>query len=260
MIRVKSPEQIEELRRAGGLVAECHQIAREMIKPGVSTAEINAAVEEHILKAGAEPAFKGYPGPAGVKPFPAACCMSVDEQVVHGFPNETPLKDGQILSVDIGVKMPSGWYGDAARTLGVGTISEDAEKLLDATMESLLAAIDTVRPGAFLSDIGHAVQTYVERRGFSVVRDLVGHGIGKQMHEPPEVPNFGRCGRGLRLREGMTLCIEPMINMGTWKVDVLQDGWTVVTADRKPSAHFEHMIAVTKDGARILSPDTDTES
>ncbi len=259
MIRVKSPEQIEELRRAGGLVAECHQIAREMVKPGINTAEINAAVEEHILKAGAEPAFKGYPGPAGVKPFPAACCMSVDEQVVHGFPNETPLKDGQILSVDIGVKMPSGWYGDAARTLGVGTISEDAEKLLDATLESLLAAIDTVRPGAFLSDIGHAVQTYVERRGFSVVRDLVGHGIGKQMHEPPEVPNFGRGGRGLRLREGMTLCIEPMINMGTWRVDVLQDGWTVVTADRKPSAHFEHMIAVTKDGARILSPDTVTE-
>jgi methionyl aminopeptidase len=260
VIRVKSPEQIEELRRAGGLVVECHEIAREMVKPGATTAEINAAVEEHILKAGATPAFKGYPGSSGVKPFPAACCMSVDEHVVHGFPNNRPLKDGQILSVDIGVRLPNGWYGDAARTRAVGTISADVQRLLDATQESLMTAISTVKPGAYLSDIGHAVQTYVEKRGFSVVRDLVGHGIGKQMHEPPEVPNFGRGGRGLRLREGMTLCIEPMINMGTWRVDVLKDGWTVVTADRKPSAHFEHMVAVTSDGVRILSPDPDTES
>jgi len=260
LIRVKSPEQIDQLRRAGGLVVECHEIAREMVKPGATTAEINAAVEEHIMNAGAEPAFKGYPGPGGVKPFPAACCMSVDEEVVHGFPNDTALKDGQLLSVDIGVRLPSGWYGDAARSHAVGKASKGVQRLLDATHESLMVAISKVMPGAFLSDIGHAVQSYVEERGFSVVRDLVGHGIGKQMHEPPEVPNFGRGGRGLRLREGMTFCIEPMINMGTWRVDVLKDGWTVVTADRKPSAHFEHMVAVTRDGARILSPDPDTET
>lgn len=260
MIRVKSPEQIELMRRAGGLVVECHEIAREMVKPGVSTAEINAAVEEHIMKAGAEPAFKGYPGPPGVKPFPTACCMSVDEQVVHGFPNDKPLREGQILSVDIGVKMPSGWYGDVARTRAVGTISSESQRLLDATRESLNAAISTVKPGAYLSDIGHAVQSYVEERGFSVVRDLVGHGIGREMHEPPEVPNFGHGGRGLRLREGMVFCIEPMINAGTWRVDVLKDGWTVVTADRKPSAHFEHMVVVTWDGARVLSPDPEAES
>lgn len=260
MIRVKTPDQIEELARAGGLVAECHQIAREMVRPGISTAEINEAVERHILNANAVPAFKGYPNGQGGDPFPAACCMSVDEQVVHGFPSDKPLREGQILSIDIGVKMPSGWYGDAARSHAIGKVGEDKQRLLDATRESLDAAIAVVRPDSYLSDIGHAVQSYVEKRGFSVVRDLVGHGIGQEMHEPPEVPNFGRGGRGLKLREGIVLCIEPMINMGTWRVNVLKDGWTIVTADGKPSAHFEHMVAVTADGARILSPDPDLEN
>ncbi|MBS1260809.1 MAG: Methionine aminopeptidase 1 [Calditrichaeota bacterium] len=259
MIRVKSPAQIEEVARAGALVAECHAIARAMVKPGATTAAINEAVERHIAGAGATAAFKGYPSPSGADPFPAACCMSVDAQVVHGFPNRTPLRAGQILSIDIGVRMPSGWYGDAARTVAVGSVSDEARRLIEATRESLDAAIAVVRPGAYLSDIGHAVQTYVEERGFSVVRDLVGHGIGREMHEPPEVPNFGAGGRGLRLRKGMTLCIEPMINMGDWRVKVLADGWTVVTGDGKPSAHFEHMIAVLDGGACVLSPDPDEE-
>lgn len=257
MIRVKSPEQIEHLRAAGRLVMECHRIARGMVAPGVSTAEINAAVEEHIRAAGATPAFKGYPGPAGVDPFPAACCMSLDEQVVHGFPSPEPLESGQIISVDIGVRLPNGWYGDAARTYAVGEIGDEKRQLMDVTWQSLLEAVKVVRPGGFVSDIGQAVQEYCESRGFGVVRELVGHGIGRQMHEPPEVPNFGRGGRGLRMRVGMVFCIEPMINAGTGNVDVLKDGWTVVTRDRKPSAHFEHMVAVTEDGADVLSPDLD---
>jgi methionyl aminopeptidase len=255
MIRVKTPDQIDMLARAGGLVAECHQIAREMIKPGSTTAEINEAVERHIDNAGATAAFKGYPGGAGIPPFPAACCMSIDEEVVHGIPSSTPLKEGQIVSVDIGVRLKDGWYGDAARTFAVGTLDNKVQELLDSTNESLEEAIKVMKIGNYLSDIGHTVQTYVEKRGFSVVRDLVGHGIGKDLHEEPQVPNYGRGGRGLRLREGMVLCVEPMINLGTHKVDVLDDGWTVVTADRKQSAHFEHMIAVTSDGPRVLSRD-----
>jgi len=255
MIRVKNPRQIEELAKAASIVAECHQIAREMVKPGCNTAEINEAVEKYIEKLGVEPAFKGYPGSPGSPPFPAACCMSVDEQVVHGFPCETPLNEGQIISVDIGVRTKSGWYGDAARTFPVGKVSDRVQELLDATRKCLDQAILVMRPGNYLGDIGETVQNYVEARGFSVVRDLVGHGIGKDLHEEPQVPNYGRGGRGLKLREGMVLCVEPMINLGTYKVEVLNDGWTVVTADGKPSAHFEHQIAITADGPRVLSLD-----
>lgn len=256
MIRAKTREQIAELEKAGRLVAECHAIVREMIKPGISTAELNEAVERYVDNAGAKPAWKGLPGPSGAPPFPSICCMSPDEQVVHGFPNETPLRSGQVLSVDIGVRLSTGWYGDSARTHLVGE-GHDAKtvELLEVTRESLEQAIAVCRPGNHLGDIGHAVQSYCENRGFGVVRDLVGHGIGQELWEAPQVPNYGTAGRGLVLREGMVFCIEPMINVGTWEVDVLEDGWTIVTADGKPSAHFEHMVAVTADGPRVLSRD-----
>lgn len=255
MIRVKTPEQIEQLGHAGALVAECHQIAREMVKPGATTREINDAVEKHIRDNGARPAFKGVPGPGGADPFPAACCMSPDEQVVHGFPSDEPLREGQIISVDIGVILKSGWHGDAARTYMVGDVPDRVRELVEATEQSLERAIDVMRPGYHLGDIGHAVQAYVEERGFSVVRDLVGHGIGQELWEAPQVPNYGKAGRGVKLREGMVLCVEPMVNMGTFEVKVLDDGWTVITADREPSAHWEHMIAVTDEGPRVLSRD-----
>lgn len=255
MIKLKSPEEIEMMAHPNRMVAECLALAKEMIAPGVTTAEINAAVEEFIEKQGARPAFKGFQGPVGAPPFPAACCMSVDEQVVHGFPAEKPLVDGEIVSVDIGVEL-DGWYGDAARTFEVGRSTPDDVKLLvAATLEALEKAVEFARPGAYLSDIGHAVQSYVEQRGLSVVRDLVGHGIGRNLHEEPQVPNYGSPGRGLKLRAGMVIAIEPMINLGTWKVDVLNDGWTVVTRDRRPSAHFEHTVAVTENGPRVLTLD-----
>jgi methionyl aminopeptidase len=258
MIRVKTPEQIEELAKAGGLVMECHALAREMIRPGVPTAEIDEAVERHVLNSGAKPGWKGIKGPSGAPDFPSITCMSPDEQVVHGFPNETPLDEGQILSIDIGVKLDSGWYGDAARTYIVGE-TEDKRKveLVTATREALEEAVKVMVVGNHVGDIGHAVQSYVEARGFSVVRELVGHGIGQELWEQPQVPNYGKPGRGLKLREGMVLCVEPMVNMGTYDVKVLGDGWTIVTADGKPSAHIEHMIAVTANGPRVLTHDID---
>lgn len=255
MIQLKNPDEIDLMERSGHLVAECLMLARERLKPGITTAEINHEVEEFIEKSGADAAFKGFPGPDGVPPFPAACCMSVDQQVVHGIPNDIPLKKGQILSVDIGVKL-NGWYGDSARTFIVGgESSPEVQNLVSSTLEALEEAIELIRPGEFLSNIGYTIQSYVEKRGFSVVRDLVGHGIGRELHEPPQVPNFGRPNRGLKLREGMVIAVEPMINMGVWEVRVLRDGWTIVTKDGEPSAHFEHTIAVTANGPRVLTPD-----
>lgn len=255
MIRVKTPDQIEELARAGGLVMECHALAREMVKPGMTTREIDAAIEKHVLDSGAKPGWKGITGPAGAPPFPSITCMSPDEQVVHGFPSDVPLKEGQILSVDIGVRTKSGWFGDAARTYIVGTTDDRKRELVTATRAALEEGVKVMRPGNFLGDIGHAVQSYVEALGFSVVRELVGHGIGQELWEQPQVPNYGKAGRGLKLREGMVLCVEPMVNMGTFEVKVLSDGWTIVTADNQPSAHFEHMIAILADGPRVLTPD-----
>ncbi len=244
------------MARPNRIVAECLALAGEMVKPGVSTAEINAAVELYIEKQNGRAAFKGFPGPPGAPPFPSACCMSVDEQVVHGIPSEEPLSDGQVVSIDIGVQI-EGWYGDAARTFPVGdSVDTRVMELVHATRDSLELTIrENVVAGGYLSNIGHTVQDYVETRGFSVVRDLVGHGIGRDLHEEPQVPNYGQKGRGLKLREGMVLAIEPMINLGTYKVVVLEDGWTVVTADRKPSAHFEHTVAITANGPRVLTLD-----
>ncbi len=252
MIQLKSPDEIEFLARANGLVGECLALAREMVRPGISTAEINEAVEKHIADHDAIPAFKGYKLGPGIPPFPSACCMSIDEEVVHGFPREEPLEEGMILSVDIGVRL-DGWHGDAARTFMVGDVPDEKRKLVEATEKARNLGIKVLKSGNHLSDFGHEVQKYVEKRGFSVVRDLVGHGIGQNLHEEPQVPNYGKKGKGLKLREGLVLAVEPMINLGTYRVKVLSDHWTVVTADAKPSAHFEHTVAITANGPRVLS-------
>lgn len=232
------------MRKAGQVVAGALEELARVIKPGVTTAELDRIAEEYILSMGATPAFKGLYG------FPATICASVNEQVVHGIPGLRELENGDIISIDIGAEI-NGYYGDHARTFAVGEISAQLQKLLDVTRESLAVGISMARCGNRLSDISHAVQTYVEKNGFSVVRDYVGHGIGSQMHEEPQVPNYGRPGRGPRLKAGMTLAIEPMVNMGTYHVQTLPDNWTVVTRDGQPSAHFEHTIVIT-DGEPVI--------
>lgn len=229
------------MRVAGSIVAGAHALAGEMIKPGVSTQELDHAVEEYIRAAGAIPTFKGYNG------FPASICASVNEEVVHGIPGKRKLKEGDIISIDIGATY-EGYVGDAAVTHGVGKISEDAQKLIDVTRESFFKGIAFAKEGYRLSDISNAIQTYVEANGFSVVRDFVGHGVGRQMHEDPAIPNYGVKGRGPRLRQGMTLAIEPMVNIGSYDVVMLDDDWTVVTADGKYSAHYEHSVLITGTG------------
>jgi len=212
----------------------------------VSTADLDAAAEQRVRAAGAEPAFKGYRG------YPATLCASVNQQVVHGIPNRTPLKTGDIVSLDMGVKL-NGYYGDSAVTVPVGTVSADVTTLLRVTQEALDKGIAQVKVGGRISDIGHAIQAHVEAHGFSVVREFVGHGIGASLHEEPQIANYGEPGRGPRLAEGMTLAIEPMVNMGKPAVKVLADGWTAVTKDGSLSAHFEHTVAVTKDGPLVLT-------
>lgn len=246
MIILKSDRELEYMRDAGKIVAETHREVAQAVAPGVTTKELDEIAENYIRKKGASPSFKGYHG------FPASICASVNEEVVHGIPGLRKLKDGDIISIDIGAEI-NGFHGDAAVTLPVGDIDEELQKLLTVTEEALEAGIAKAVVGNRLSDISHAVQTHVEAHGFSVVRDYVGHGIGRQMHEEPQVPNFGMPGRGPRLRPGMTLAIEPMVNMGTHEVVTLSDNWTVVTKDKKPSAHFEHSIAITDDGPQILT-------
>jgi len=246
MIYIKSRQEIEIMRKAGRIVAEAHELIREAIKPGITTKELNEIAEEHIVKSGAIPAFKGYGG------FPASICASVNHEVVHGIPGLKRLEDGDIISIDIGA-LYDGYYGDAAKTHPVGVISEKAQKLIDVTRESFYEGIKYAFEGNRLSDISHAIQEYVEKEGFSVVRDYVGHGIGTKMHEAPQIPNYGAAGRGPRLRAGMTLAIEPMINTGTYKVKVMPDEWTVVTLDGEYSAHYEHTIAITEDEPELLT-------
>ena len=246
MISVKSAKEIELMRIAGRIVAETHEKLKEVIKPGITTKELDVIAEEYIRKSGALPAFKGFHG------FPASICASVNEQVVHGIPGSVILRDGDIVGIDIGA-IYQGYYGDAARTHGVGAISSDAQRLIQVTQESFFAGIAYAREGNRLSDVSHAIQSYVEFHGFSVVRDLVGHGIGKNMHEDPQIPNYGSAGRGPRLAAGMALAIEPMVNQGKYAVKTLNDGWTVVTADRSLSAHYENTIIITKDAPEILT-------
>ena len=234
------------MRAANQLVAQILEELAAMVAPGVTTAQLDAAAEAKVRAAGAEPAFKGYRG------YPATLCASVNEQVVHGIPSAKPLAAGDIVSLDMGVKL-DGYYGDSAVTVPVGVVAEEVRTLLRVTQEALGQGIAQVKVGGRVSDIGHAIQAHVEAHGFSVVREFVGHGIGSSLHEEPQIANYGEPGRGPRLAEGMTLAIEPMVNMGRPAVKVLADGWTAVTKDGSLSAHFEHTVAVTKDGPLVLT-------
>ena len=247
MIVCRSAAELEKMRAAGRLVADVLTELAGLVAPGVTTAALDAVAEERIRAAGAIPAFKGYHG------YPATICASINEEVIHGIPSgRRILNEGDIVSIDVGASL-DGYYGDHAVTLAVGLVSEQAATLLRVTEESLYKAIERVRVGGRISDIGHAVQQHVEAYGFSVVREFVGHGIGQRMHEEPQVPNYGEPGRGPRLAEGMVLAIEPMVNAGKPAVKVLGDGWTAVTRDGSLSAHFEHTVAVTADGPWILT-------
>ena len=246
MIICKSPAEIEKLRRSGRVVRGLLEELRERVQPGVSTLDLEKYVERRMAQLGARPAFKGYRG------YPCCLCASVNSEVIHGIPSERRLKEGDILSLDMGVVV-DGYYGDSAITVPVGEISESTQRLLRVTQESLQLAIDKVRLGNRLGDISATVQRHVEENGYSVVREFVGHGIGRQLHEEPQIPNFGQPGHGPVLKEGMVLAIEPMVNAGGPAVRVLADNWTAVTADGALSAHFEHMVAVTRNGPDILT-------
>ena len=246
MIYLKTKEEIELIRKSSLLVGKTLAEVAKLIKPGVKTIDLDKRAEEFITDHGAIPGFKGYNG------FPYTLCISINENVVHGFPSERELIDGDIVSVDCGTLM-NGFYGDSAYTFGVGEVKEEIVALMKRTKESLYIGIEMAVAGNRIGDIGNAVQKYVEKVGYTVVRDLVGHGLGKNLHEKPEVPNYGRQGTGPILKEGMVLAIEPMINLGTKKVVQENDGWTIRTADRKPSAHFEHDVAIRKGKADILS-------
>lgn len=247
MIILKSPRELEIMRTANKIVAETHALLTEHLVPGISTAELDRLGEEFIRKAGGVPSFKGYHG------YPAALCISINEEVVHGIPSKSRIiEEGDLVSIDIGVYY-DGFHGDAARSYGIGRISEEAERLLKVTRESFFKGLEEAFIGNRLTDISHAIQKYAEGNGFSVVRDYVGHGIGRKMHEDPQVPNFGKPNRGPLLKAGMTLAIEPMLNAGTYQVKTLDDGWTVVTRDGSLSAHYENTIAITENGPEILS-------
>jgi len=246
MIIVKSPAEIEIMRGPNRIVGELLVYLKAFVKPGITTGELDRKAEAFIIKGGGIPAFKGYSG------FPATICASINEEVVHGIPGKRELKEGDIIGIDLGA-IKDGFYGDAARTFPVGKVDSASKKLMDVTEASLRKGIAQAVAGNRLYDISHAVQTHVEAAGFSVVRDFVGHGIGRQLHEDPQIPNYGSPHQGPLLEEGMAIAIEPMVNQGTWQVKVQGDGWTVVTADGKRSAHFENTIVITKNGPEILT-------
>lgn len=246
MIYLKSDSEIELMRKAGRIVAETLIRIEEVIKPGITTKEIDKIAEEFIVHYGARPSFKGYNG------FPATLCTSINEEVVHGIPGDRVLQEGDIISVDCGAYI-NGFHGDAARTLPVGKITPEMQNLINVTRDSFFEGVKYARIGNRLGDISSAVQSYVEANGYSVVRDYVGHGIGRKMHEEPSVPNYGKAGRGPKLLKGMALAIEPMVNMGVYAVKEEANGWTVVTNDRKPSAHYENTIAILENGPEILT-------
>ena len=246
MITLKSDSEIAKMREAGKVLASTMREVSKLIEPGVTLAKLNRLAERLIVEAGCLPSFKGYRG------YPAASCISVNHVVIHGIPDEYELKSGDVIGLDFGV-IRDGWHADSAWTFPVGEVSESAQRLLNVTKESLWQGIAKARAGNRLGDIGATVQKYVESNGYSVVREMVGHGIGRDLHEEPSVPNYGKAGKGTRLQPGMTICIEPMVNEGTYKVNTLADGWTIVTADGKLSAHFEHTVAITADGPEILT-------
>ena len=251
-ITIKSSRELDLMREAGKIIAEAKAAVKAAIAPGVTSKEMDALAEEIILKRGAIPSFKGYqPGPS-MPPFPATVCFSFNEEIVHGIPGNRKMKDGDIVSVDFGA-IVEGFHGDSAFTAGVGNISSEAIDLMKATEKALMKGIEKALPGGRLTDIGHEVQKYSEPKGYSVVREYVGHGIGRSLHEEPQVPNYGDPGKGPMLKAGMVLAIEPMLNIGTWETKILKDGWTVATADGKMSAHFEHTVAITENGPEILT-------
>ena len=246
MITIKSKHEFEIMREAGRIVAMVHAEMARIVAPGITTKELDSIAEAIIRKAGATPSFKGY------NDFPASICASVNEELVHGIPSKRVLNEGDIISIDVGAYY-KGYHGDSAWTYPVGAISQKAQELLDVTQESLFQGIRQAQPGNRLSDISHAVQVYAESLGYSIVRDYVGHGIGRDMHESPQVPNYGPAGRGLRLRPGMALAIEPMVNVGSYDVVTLDDDWTVVTKDGSLCAHFEHTVAIHEEGPVIMT-------
>ena len=246
MINIKTGHELEQMRRSGELLKETFELLGKMVRPGVTTGELDGAAEEFMRSRGGVPAFKGYQG------YPATICASVNEQVVHGIPGERVLEEGDIVGIDMGVILEE-FYSDATRTYPVGEIDEEAARLIEVTSESLDRGIEQAKPGNHLSDISHAIQKHAESHGYSIVRALVGHGIGRRMHEEPQIPNFGPPGKGPELRAGMVLAIEPMVNIGTHDVLTLEDKWTFVTVDGKLSCHFEDTVAVTDDGPWILT-------
>lgn len=246
MITLKSPAEIGYMRKSCAVIRDLLLYMEDKVKPGVSTKKLDEFVHDYIVGRGAKPSFLGYGG------FPASACISIDDVVVHGIPSSRRLEEGMIVGVDVGAIL-NGWQSDAARTFLVGEVSEEKRRLVDVTRESFFKGVEQFKAGGRLGDISHAIQVYNEERGYSMVRDLVGHGIGREMHEDPQVPNFGRAGHGVRLSVGMVLAIEPMVNMGTWKVETLDDGWTCVTQDGMPSAHYENTVALTENGAEILT-------
>lgn len=246
MVSIKSPREIELLRIAGEITGSTHKYLKPYIKPGITTKELDNLAEEYILSRGATPSFKGYDG------FPGSICASINEEVVHGIPGNRKLKEGDIITLDIGACW-KGYHGDSAWTYAVGKISEEKQKLMDVTKESLFKGLEQVKPKNRIGDIGHAVQTYAESFGYGVVRELVGHGVGTDVHEEPDVPNYGKPHTGPVLKEGMVIAVEPMITLGNKEICILDDDWTIITEDEKPAAHFEHTVLVTKDGYEILT-------
>jgi methionyl aminopeptidase len=245
-ITIKSAQELETMRGAGAIVASVINLLKRSIEPGISTKELDNIAYKEITQHGAKPTFKGYRG------FPASICTSINEEIVHGIPGKRVLKEGDVIKVDVGATL-DGLIGDAAVSVSVGQVGEDVTELLRATRQSLMDGIDAAQPGNRIGDIGAAVQAYGEARGYGVVREFVGHGVGRFLHEEPQVPNYGQPGKGALLRPGMCIAIEPMLNMGTWQTRVLEDQWTVVTADGELSAHFEHTIAITEDGPEIFT-------
>ena len=251
MIPLKSIEEIEFIRESSRIVADVLKLVGAQARPGMTTLELDNVAEDFIRSMGGEPAFKGYDWDKK-NLFPATLCTSIDAEVVHGIPSKRMLKDGDLLSIDVGVKK-NGFYGDGACSFAIGEVSEEKQRLMRVTQESLAKGIEQAVAGKRVHDVSNAIQRHVEANGFSVVRDLVGHGVGRKLHEEPSIPNFGEAGTGVVLKDGMTLAIEPMVNAGTWRVKVATDGWTVLTVDGKPSAHFEHTIAIVQGKAEILT-------
>ena len=250
MVRIRTKREVDLIATSCQIVADTLNMLTEYVKPGTSILELDSKAETFIRSKGARPAFKGYMG------FPATLCVSVDDEVVHGIPSNRILEEGQIVGIDCGAEK-DGYFGDHAKTFSVGNISEEKQKLMEVTRKSLILGIEAAIPGNHVSDIGYAIQTYVEGFGYSVVRELVGHGIGSELHEEPQIPNYGQPKQGYSLREGMCIAIEPMINLGKKEVKTDSDGWTIRTLDGQASAHFEHTITITSDGPRILSQSVD---